>query len=107
MTLEKDEQLAMARKNIKGIVAKAVEGFLQTEEYNTVLFNWYFKGFKLLRRYFIKHPSRVDLEKLDIKEVDKEMVDDEATQSSATETVPASTNALENASVTNDVAADA
>ena len=39
MTLEKDEQLAMARKNIKGIVAKAVEGFLQTEEYNTVLFN--------------------------------------------------------------------
>ena len=35
------------------------------------------------------------------------MADDEAAQSSATETVPASTNALENASVTDDVAADA
>ena len=35
------------------------------------------------------------------------MADDEAAQSSATETVPTSINALENASVTDDVAADA
>ena len=105
--LRTERQFTAARENIKGIVAKAVEGFLQTKEYNTVLFNWYFKGFELLRRYFIKHPSGVDLEKLDIEEVDKEMVDDEASQSSTTETIPASTNALENASVTNDVAADA
>ena len=57
-----------------------------------MLSSWYFKGFELLRRYFIKHPSRVDLEKLDLEEVDKEMAADEAAQSSAVET-----DALENA----------
>ena len=101
LTLEKDEQLATAREKIKGIVAKAVEGFQQTEEYNTVLFNWYFKGFKLLRRYFINHLSKVDLEKLDLEEVDKEMAVDEAAQSSATET-----DAPKNAPASDDVAAN-
>jgi len=62
-----------------------VEGFQQTEEYNLVLFNWYLKGFELLRRYFIKHPSGVDLENLDLEEVDKEMAANEATHSSAPE----------------------
>ena len=102
LTLEKDEQLAAAKEKIKGIVAKAVEGFQQTEEYNTVLFIWYFKGFKLLKRYFIKHPSGVDLEKLDLEEVDKEIAANEAAQYSTIET-----NAPENAPATNDVAADA
>ena len=85
LTKEKDEQLAAARERAKGLTAKAFEGFQQTDEYNTVLFSWYFKGFELLRRYFIKHPSGVDLEKLDLKEVDKEMAVDEAAQSSAAE----------------------
>ena len=66
----------------------------QTEEYTTILFSWYFKGFELLKRYFIKHPSGVDLEKLDLEEVDKEMAADEAAQSSAAET-DAPENALE------------
>ena len=86
LTKEKDEQLAVARERAKGLAAKAIEGFQQTKEYNTILFSWYFKGFKLLRRYFIKHPSGVDLEKLDLEEVDKEMAADEAAQSSAAET---------------------
>ena len=43
-----------------------------------MLFSWYFKGFKLLRRYFIKHPSGVDLKNLDLEEVDEEMAVDEA-----------------------------
>ena len=94
LTKEKDEQIAAARERAKGLTAKAVEGFQQTEEYTTVLFSWYFKGFELLRRYFIKHPSGVDLEKLDLEEVDKKMAANEATQSSATET-DAPENALE------------
>ena len=44
-----------------------------------VLFSWYFKGFELLRRYLVKHPSGVDLGKLDLEEVDQEMAADEAT----------------------------
>ena len=86
LTKEKDEQIAAARERAKGLAAKAVEGFQQTDEYNTILFSWYFKGFELLMRYFIKHPSGVDLEKLDLEEVDKEMAADEAAQSSAAET---------------------
>ena len=78
LTKEKGEQLAAARERAKRLAAKAVEGLQQTEEYNTVLFSWYFKGFELLRRYFIKHPSGVDLEKLDLEEVDKEMTVNEA-----------------------------
>ena len=102
LTLEKDEQLASTKEKIKGIAAKAVEGFQQTEEYNTMLFSWYFKGFELLRRYFIKNPSRVDLEKLDLEEVDKEMATDEAAQSSTTET-----DASEDTLATDSVVADA
>ena len=94
LTKEKDEQIVAARERAKGLAAKAVEGFQQTEEYTTVLFSWYFKGFELLRRYFIKHLSGVDLEKLDLEEVDKEMDADEAAQSSAAET-DAPENALE------------
>ena len=102
LTKEKNEQLAAARERAKGLVAKAIKGFQQTEEYNTVLFSQYFKGFELLRRYFIKHPSGVDLEKLDLEEVDKEMAADEATQSSAAET-----DAFENAPETGGAAANA
>ena len=81
LTLKKDEQLLTAKKKLKTIAAKAVEVFQQTEEYNTVLFSWYFKGFELLRRYFVKHPTGVDLENLDLEEVDKEMAANEASQS--------------------------
>ena len=48
-----------------------------------MLFSQYFKGFELLHRYLVKHPSRVDLENLDIKVVDQEIVMDEASQSTA------------------------
>jgi len=78
LTLEKDEQLLAAREKIKTIAAKSVEAFQMIEEYNTVLFSWYFKGFELLRWYLAKHPFGVDLENLDLEEADKEMATDEA-----------------------------
>ena len=96
LTLEKDEQLLGAKKKLKTIAARFVEAFQTTDEYNTDLFSWYFKGFELLRRYLVKHPSRVDLEKLDLEEVDQEMAADEAAQSSTTETDAPETT-LENA----------
>lgn len=67
-------------QKIKFMATKAVQAFQLTEEYNTVLFSWYYKGFELLKRYMVKHPSRVNLEDLDFEEVDKEMEVDEATQ---------------------------
>lgn len=60
------------------MATKAVQAFQLTEEYNTLLFNWYYKGFELLRWYLNKHPSKVDLENLDFEEVDKEMENDKA-----------------------------
>ena len=50
-----------------------------------MLFSWYYKGFELLRRYFVKHPTGVDLENLDLEKVDKEMATGEASQSTAPE----------------------
>ena len=50
-----------------------------------MLFSWYFKGFELLRRYLVKHPTGVDLENLDLEEVEKEMATNEASQSVALE----------------------
>ena len=83
LTVEKDEQLQAAKERVKTVAAKAMEAFQQTEEYNTVLFNWYYKGFELLHRYLVKHSSGVDLENLDMEAVDQEMAADEASQSIA------------------------
>lgn len=55
------------------MAAKVVQAFQLAEEYNTVLFSLYYKGFELLRRYMIKHPYGVNLEELDFEEVDKEV----------------------------------
>ena len=83
LTLEKDEQLLVAKEKLKTIAARSIEGFQQTDECNTVLFSWYFKGFELLRHYLVKHPIGVDLQNLDLEVVDQEMATDEAAQSSA------------------------
>ena len=85
LTLEKDEQLLAAKEKLKTIAARSVEAFQQTDEYNTVLFSWYSKGFELLRRYLVKHPIGVDLQNLDPEVVNQEMGTDEAAQSSVPE----------------------
>ena len=92
LTLEKDKQLLGIRESLKTIAVRSVEAFQTTDEYNSVLFSWYFKGFELLRRYLVKHPSGVDMAKLDLEEVDQEMAADEAnhsaTETDAPETAP-------------------
>ena len=93
LNLEKDDQLQVAKEKLKTIAARSVEAFQQTEEYSTVLFSWYFKGFELLRRYLVKHPSGVDLANLDLEAVDQEMAADEVAQSSAPEGDAPNTNA--------------
>ena len=83
---QKDELFASAGQRMKATVAKAVLAFQSTNEYNTILFQWYFKGFELLRRYLIKHGSGTDLEELDFEAVDKEMEEDEAALATQTAT---------------------
>ena len=50
---------------MKNAVAKAIRAFQLMEEYNAILFGWYFKGFELIRRYLAKHGPGVDLEDLE------------------------------------------
>ena len=61
LTLKKDEQLLGVKESLKTIAARSVEAFQTTDEYNLVLFSWYFKGFELLRQYLVKHPSGMDM----------------------------------------------
>ena len=75
---QKDEQLAAANQKMKSAVTKAIHAFQLTNEYNAILFSWYFNGFELLRRYLMKHSPRVDLEDLDFEAIDKEIKVDEA-----------------------------
>ena len=79
---QKDELLATAAQKMKVVVAKAITAFQTTKEYNTILFQWYFKGFELLWRYLIKHGPSTDLEDLDFEVVDKEIEEDEVAQAS-------------------------
>ena len=76
---QKDKLLAAAGEKMKNIIAKVVCAFQTTDEYNAILFGWYFKGFELLKRYMVKHGPGVDLEDLDFEAVDKEIEADEAT----------------------------
>ena len=69
---------------MKATVAKVVHAFQSTNEYNTILFRWYFKGFELLRRYLVKHGPGVNLEDLNFEAVDKEIEVNEAAQAVVT-----------------------
>ena len=80
---QKDELFATTAQRMKVAVAKAFIAFQTTDEYNTILFQWYFKGFKILRRYLIKHDLGTNLEELDFEAIDKEIEEDEAAQASA------------------------
>lgn len=83
LLVQKDDQLQMANQKIASAGFDAVQAFQLTEEYNIVLFSWYFKGFELLRRYLTKHNPEVNLENLDFKEVDKEIKADEVAKATA------------------------
>ena len=80
LTKQKDELLVSANQRMKAAIAKAILAFQTTEEYNTILFQWYFKGFELLKRYLMKHGPGTDLENLDFEAVDKEIEADETAQ---------------------------
>lgn len=83
LMVQKDDQLQANNYKIKSMAAKVVPAFQLIDEYNTILFSWYHKGFKLLRNYLVKHSLEVDLENLDFESIDKEMETNEAAQAVA------------------------
>ena len=77
---QRDNQFASTNQKMKATVAKAIHAFQLTDEYNAILFGWYFKGFELLRWYLIKHDLGTDLEDLDFEAIDKEIEVNEVAQ---------------------------
>jgi len=69
-----------ANQKMKNAMAKVVHAFQLTNEYNAILFGWYFKGFELLRRYLVKRGPETNLEDLNFKAIDKEIEADEVAQ---------------------------
>ena len=76
---QKDKQLVTANQKMKSTMAKAVHAFQLMDEYNTILFSRYYKGFELLRRYLVKHGPEIDLEDLNFEAIDKKIEADKAT----------------------------
>ena len=68
---------------MKNTMAKAIHAFQLMEDYNAILFGWYFKGLELLRIYLVKHGPGVDLEDLDFEAINKEIEVDKASQAAA------------------------
>lgn len=57
---------------------KIIQNFKQLEEFSDLQFMQYFKGFKLLRRWTIKHHIlAVDISNLDFEKIDTEILEDE------------------------------
>lgn len=74
MSAQKDGQL----KQMKREVEEAVKNFKVSKEYSDRLMVEYVDGFKLLRKYVIKHHPDLNFSSLDIEEVENEMLASEA-----------------------------
>ena len=80
LVTQKDKQFLATNQKVKSVATKAVHTFQLTDKYNTIMFGWYYKGLKLLRRYLVKNGPEKNLEDLDFEAIDKEMEADEAAQ---------------------------
>ena len=78
----------VANQKMKSSMAKAVHAFQLTDEYNTILFSLYYKGFELLRRYLVKHGPEMDLKDLDFEAIDKEIEDDKVARAAVADKDP-------------------
>lgn len=74
MSAQKDGQLKQTKKEVE----EAVKNFKVSKEYSDRLMVEYVDGFKLLRKYVIKHHPDLNFSSLDIEEVENEMLASEA-----------------------------
>lgn len=74
MSAQKDGQLKQTKKGVE----EAVKNFKVSKEYSDRLMVEYADGFKLLRKYVIKHHPDLNFSSLDIEEVENEMLASEA-----------------------------
>ena len=74
-----DDELQAALLRIAKARDEVIAQFQKSDHFSDLLFTQYFKGFKLLRKWLLKHQSEaIDLSALDFETVDAEMIADEA-----------------------------
>ena len=77
--VQKDEEIQAAFLKTDNERDKIIQKFKQSEEISDLQFMQYFKGFKLLRRWTMKHHSlAVDFSGLDYEKIGMEILEDEA-----------------------------
>ena len=79
LVIQKDEEIQTALLKTDDERGKIIQKFKQSEEFFDLLFMQYFKGFKLLNWWTMKHHSlAVDFSSLDFEKIDTEVLEDNA-----------------------------
>ena len=79
LVIQKDEEFHAALLKTDEERDKIVQKFKQLEEFSDLQFMQYFKGFKLLRQWTMKHHSlAIDFSSLDFEKIDTEVLEDKA-----------------------------
>nr|POF27429.1 hypothetical protein CFP56_64428 [Quercus suber] len=81
LVIQKDEEVQAALLRTNEEREKVIAKFLESDRFSDMQFEKYFKGFKLLRRWMMKHHSHVaDFANLDFEAIDTEILADEANE---------------------------
>ena len=79
LIIQKDEEIQVALLKTDTKQEKVIQQFTKSEHFSDVQLIQYFKGFKLLCRWMMKHHSlAVDFSNLDFETIDPEILADEA-----------------------------
>nr|POE68147.1 hypothetical protein CFP56_19798 [Quercus suber] len=79
LVIQKDEEIQAALLKTDKERKNVIQRFKQSEEFSDLQFLQYFKGFKLLHRWTMKHhSSAMDFSSLDFEKIDTEVLEDEA-----------------------------
>ena len=95
LVIQKDEKVQAVHLRMDEEREKVISRFLESDCFSDMLFEQYFKGFKLLRRWMMKHHGHVaDFANLDFEAIDTKILADEANEKEG-ETIAKVTDVVE------------
>ena len=95
LVIQKDEEVQAALLRPNEECEKVIAKFLESDHFSDMQFKQYFKGFKLLRRWMMKHHGHVaDFANLDFEAIDTKILTDEANEKEG-ETIAEATDVVE------------
>ena len=94
LIIQKDKEIQAALLKTDEEHEKVIARFLKSNRFSDIQFEQYFKGFKLLRKWMMKHHSHVaDFASLDFEVTNTEILADEANEKEG-ETIAEATDAV-------------